>query len=93
MGHTHNKVLRISAASLLAGIGCLALAQPSYAATEGTFNDNSGTTWKYSYNTDGDDPVLTIGFKTVADATNTVFNSFPDRGKRKTELPFKHQFN
>ncbi len=70
---------------MLAGIGCLALAQPSYAATEGTFNDNSGTTWKYSYNTDGDDPVLTIGFKTVADATNTVF-SIPSLTEVKGKL-------
>ena len=59
---------------MLAGIGCLALASPSYAVDSGTFNDNNGTTWAYEYNTDGDTPVLTIGFKTVADTTNTVFN-------------------
>ena len=73
MGHTHNKVLRISAASLLAGIGCLALTQPSYAASEGTFTDNNSTEWKYSYDTSGDDPVLTIGFKSAANTTNTIF--------------------
>ena len=73
MSHTHNKVLRISAASLLAGIGCLALTQPSYAATEGTFTDNNSTEWKYSYDTSGDDPVLTIGFKSAANTTNTIF--------------------
>jgi len=85
MRFSHNKVLRISAAVLLAGIGCLALTKSSYAATEGTFNDNSGTTWKYSYDTDGDDPVLTIGFKTVADATNTVF-SIPSLTEVKGKL-------
>jgi len=71
---THKNVLRISAASLLAGIGCLALAQPSYAVSTGTFNDNNGTTWAYEYDTDGDDPILTIGFKAVSDPTNTVLN-------------------
>lgn len=71
---THKNVLRISAASLLAGIGCLALAQPSYAVSTGTFNDNDGTTWAYEYDTDGDDPILTIGFKAVSDPTNTVLN-------------------
>lgn len=82
---THKNVLRISAASLLAGIGCLALAQPSYAVSTGTFNDDSGTTWAYEYNTDGDDPVLTIGFKAAASSTSTTL-SIPSLSEVKGKL-------
>ena len=85
MRHTHKNVLRISAASLLAGIGCLALAQPSYAVSTGTFNDDNGTTWAYEYNTDGDDPVLTIGFKAAASSTSATL-SIPSLSEVKGKL-------
>ena len=60
----HTNFKGILGVSLLAAISCVFISNYSYAVSP-SFTDDNGVEWVYNIDTSGDDPVLSIGFKSA----------------------------